>query len=139
MHCWRRVASPPLRPLRPGKPHVLTSDEALCATAVPAANRDYIRVVSDDRGRPPLKADHIAPVAFAEAYSQPGQPNLGPLIGGSKTVNSLGYYGFWKLFDALTDAAFFGKNRSYALGNTPEHRFMGRWSDGTPVKEAVVL
>jgi hypothetical protein len=53
-------------------------------------------------------------------------------------VNALDYYGTWKLFDALCDAAFFGKNREYALGNTAKQRFMGIWSDGTPVKELKV-
>jgi acetyl esterase/lipase len=53
-------------------------------------------------------------------------------------VNALDYYGLWKLFDGLTDAAFYGKNREYALGNTPQQRFMGRWSDGVKVKELVV-
>ena len=37
-----------------------------------------------------------------------------------------------------TDAAFHGRNRKYALGDTAEQRFMGKWSDGTPVKELVV-
>jgi hypothetical protein len=50
----------------------------------------------------------------------------------------LDYYGVWKLFDALCDAAFFGKNREFALGDTPQQRFMGKWSDGVPVKELVV-
>jgi hypothetical protein len=53
-------------------------------------------------------------------------------------INALDYYGTWKLFDALCDAAFTGKNREYALGNTPQQRFMGLWSDGTPVKELIV-
>jgi hypothetical protein len=53
-------------------------------------------------------------------------------------VNALDYYGTWKLFDGLIDAAFTGKNRDYALGNTPQQRFMGVWSDGVPVKELKV-
>ena len=53
-------------------------------------------------------------------------------------VNALDFYGTWKLFDGLTDAAFYGKNREYALGNTPQQRFMGVWSDGVPVKELKV-
>ena len=67
-----------------------------------------------------------------------GGPNIGggfvPMFG----VNALDYYGTWKLFDALTDAAFYGKNREYALGNTPQQRFMGFWSDGKAIKELVV-
>jgi hypothetical protein len=54
-------------------------------------------------------------------------------------VNALDYYGTWKLFDGLTDAAFTGKNREYALGNTRQQRFMGVWSDGVPVKELKVI
>jgi hypothetical protein len=49
------------------------------------------------------------------------------------------YYGYWKLLDALTDAAFYQKNREYAFGNTPEQRFMGRWSDGVAVKQPKVI
>ena len=40
---------------------------------------------------------------------------------------------------ALTDAAFHGRNREYALGNTPQQRYMGAWSDGRPVRELIVL
>ena len=50
-------------------------------------------------------------------------------------VNALDFFGTWKLFDGLCDAAFYGKNREYALGNTTQQRFMGLWSDGVPVKE----
>ncbi|HJT66905.1 MAG TPA: alpha/beta fold hydrolase [Pyrinomonadaceae bacterium] len=53
-------------------------------------------------------------------------------------VNALDFYGTWKLFDGLSDAAFYGKNREYALGNTPQQRLMGVWSDGVPVKELKV-
>ena len=74
-----------------------------------------------------MTADHFAPLA-------PEDPDSS-LIG---EIDALDYYGFWKLFDGLTDAAFYGKNREYALGNTPEQRFMGLWSDKTPVKELEV-
>lgn len=53
--------------------------------------------------------------------------------------DALDFYAFWKLFDALTDAAFYGRNREYALGNTPQQRYMGAWSDGRPVRELIVL
>lgn len=50
------------------------------------------------------------------------------------TTNTLDYYGTWKLFDALTDAAFYNKNRDVALGGGSAQTFMGIWSDGVPVK-----
>lgn len=53
-------------------------------------------------------------------------------------IDALDYFGFWKLFDALTDAAFYGTHRDYALGGGREMRYMGRWSDATAVRELAV-
>lgn len=63
-------------------------------------------------------------------------PDLGEEM---RSADALDYYGLWKLFDGLCDAAFYGKNREYALGNTPQQRFMGNWSDGVAVKELIVI
>jgi hypothetical protein len=54
-------------------------------------------------------------------------------------ANALDYYGYWKLSAALLDAAFDGENRQFALGNTPEQRFMGVWSNGRLFKKATVF
>lgn len=93
------------------------------ATQVPPENKDLVVAFGDDHGRPPLKADHAFPTSYVRKKSG---------------INALDFYACWKLFDGLTDAAFFGKNRRYALGNTPEQRHMGEWSDGTPVRELLV-
>jgi acetyl esterase/lipase len=124
------------------------------STRVSAANKDFITLVSDTHGTPALLASHRAPTALDRSYDS-GEGLSGAPAGTSDPigdapqikrrvrpetmmVNALDYYGTWKLFDALCDAAFTGKNRQYALGNTPQQRFMGRWSDGTPVKELIV-
>jgi hypothetical protein len=60
----------------------------------------------------------------------PGQPGA--------FLDALDWYGTWKLLDALIACAFEGEWCEYAFGNTPEVRFMGTWSDGVPVAEAVV-
>ena len=119
---------------------------------VSAANKDYVTLVSDSHGQPALQASHRAPTALDKSYDN------GEGVGGAPSdrvagdtsqisrrvrpetmmVNALDFYGTWKLFDALCDAAFYGKNREYALGNTPQQRFMGQWSDGVPVKELKV-
>ena len=90
---------------------------------IPAENKNYIIVHTDRYGTPPLEADHRAPLASSFA---------------PRSVNALDYFGFWKLFDALSDAAFYGTHREFAFGDTPQQRFMGKWSDGTPVKELTV-
>lgn len=88
------------------------------ATSVAAADKDFILVRSDRHGSPGLVSHHGAPAAPQDA---------------------LDWYGYWKWFDALTDAAWYGGlNRACALGDTAEQRFMGSWSDGVPVVEPVV-
>lgn len=145
----------------------------LGSTQIPPENKDFIILVSDDHGEPPLHATHFAPVAVDARYddgSRMGQGQNGAgqrgflrslivqrirqriasrfkedelpdmsaasRMGGG-APDALDFYGTWKLFDGLTDAAFYGRNRSFALGQTPEQRFMGTWSDGTPVKELI--
>jgi len=98
---------------------------------VPPENKTLIVVVSDYHGTPPLIANHNSPVASNPAYGI-GERDLAP-------ANALHYYGYWKLLDGLTDAAFFQTNREYALGNTVQQRFMGVWSDGVPVQELQVI
>lgn len=91
-------------------------------TQIPLSQKDFVIQVTDTYGEPDLVADHVAPVCL-------------PFF---KTVDAMDYYSTWKLFDALTDYAFYGINEEYCLGNTPEQRFMGLWSDGTPVNELIV-
>ncbi len=92
------------------------------ATQVPLDRKDFIIQRTDRYGEPPLVADHIAPVC----------------IPGDSSVDAMDFYSTWKLFDALTDYAFYGINGEYCLGDTPQQRFMGYWSDGTPVRELTV-
>jgi acetyl esterase/lipase len=128
------------------------------STRVPAGNKDFIMMVTDTHGTPTLQASHRAPTAMDRDYDNGEGTSGGPVnpdrVGNSSSrqngrssqdrrldtmmINALDYYGTWKLFDALCDAAFYGRNREYALGNTKEQRFMGVWSDGVPVKELKV-
>jgi pimeloyl-ACP methyl ester carboxylesterase len=131
------------------------------STRVSADNKDFITLVSDSHGTPTLQASHRAPTALDRTYDSGdgigGGPGESTNRGGSglparrvdaqiarrerletMMVNALDFYGTWKLFDGLCDAAFYGRNREYALGNTRQQRFMGVWSDGVPVKELKV-
>lgn len=92
------------------------------ADQIPLDRKDYIIQRTDRHGEPALVADHGAPLCIPE----------------SSTVNAMDYYSTWKLFDALTDYAFYGIEQNYCLGNTTEQRFMGYWSDAVPVKELIV-
>jgi pimeloyl-ACP methyl ester carboxylesterase len=98
---------------------------------VPAANKNLVRMISDEHGEPPLKANHFSPTGTVKPGSQNNEA-------GDKGVDALDYFGTWKLFDALEDASIYGKNRDYALGGGPHQTYMGKWSDGVPVKELEV-
>ncbi len=91
---------------------------------IPLDKKDFIIQTTDTYGTPSLLADHMAPVCIFSLRSP--------------TVNAMDFFSTWKLFDALTDYAFYGTSKEYCLGNTSEQRFMGLWSDGTPVKELIV-
>jgi hypothetical protein len=85
--------------------------------SLPAADRDFVMMASDGHGMPPMLARHDAPW---------------------NDVDAVDWYGIWKLSDALFACAFDGMWCDYALGDTPEQRYMGVWSDGVPVAELEV-
>jgi acetyl esterase/lipase len=109
---------------------------------VPCENKNFVTVRSDRHGTPPLLADHLAP-ATSITPSDPSadgplrrmlRERLSQIEEPKAQADSLDYYAFWKLLDGLTDSAFHGRNRDYALGGGQNQTFMGRWSDGRPVE-----
>jgi len=90
------------------------------ATKVKPENKNLVEFVSSDYGKSSVVATHQTPAAPSTQASM---------------VDVWDWYGYWKLLDGLTDAAFHGKNRQYALGDTPEQRHMGKYSDGRPFEE----
>jgi acetyl esterase/lipase len=93
---------------------------------IPEGNKDFVMMITDKYGYSPITADHFFPLASSIVV---GNYNMTLL------TNAQDYYGTWKLFDGLYDAAFYGQDREFALGNTTQQRFMGFWSDGTKIKE----
>jgi acetyl esterase/lipase len=107
------------------------------STLIPLENKNYVALQSDLHGNPPIVSDHFAPCA-ADLFD-PNSTKHPRSQWRGRTCDTLDYYGYWKLCDGLLDAAFFDRNREYALTDSPELRFMGLWSDGTPVREASIL
>lgn len=89
---------------------------------IPLSQKDFVIQMTDTYGTPDLVADHLAPLCH-------------PFF---DTIDAMDYYSTWKLFDALTDYAFYEINKEYCLGNTSKQRYMGLWSDGKAVKELFV-
>ena len=81
---------------------------------IPAANKDLVLTYDDAHGAPALSSAH--------GVSRGG--------GAGEPPDAYDWYVIWKIWDALRDPVLHGQ---YALGDTPEHRYTGTWSDGVPV------
>ena len=130
------------------------------ATAVPTANKNLLLMQSDFHGEPPLVADHRSPLSFDTEMFNRAREDMAAAAPGKTapegdgkqqefgqamliwlaqdTVNALDHRGYWRLFDALTAAAFDDGDKAAALGDTAAQRDMGQWSDQTPVKSPKV-
>lgn len=127
------------------------------STSIPAAQKDWLELQSDDHGSPALLATHRAPSAPLPGYEPPKREepkgfirkrmaekakerlaerglDLDASTHEPPVTDALDYYGTWRLFDALCAAAFDNQSRDAALGGTAAQLDMGKWSDGTPVK-----
>ena len=104
------------------------------ARQVPPANKQVIELVSDDHGSPALIANHAAPSATVDSRPASRARALFGDFEHAGVVDALDWYGTWKLFDALTDAAFAARGRDVALGGGAAQLSMGIWSDGVAVK-----
>ncbi|MCB9932330.1 MAG: alpha/beta hydrolase [Planctomycetes bacterium] len=93
------------------------------ATKVKAENKNLVEFISSDYGKKSIVATHQTPAAPATR---------------AEMLDVWDWYGYWKLLDGLTDAAFHGKNREYALGDTPQQKDMGSYSDGRPFEKLKV-
>lgn len=93
------------------------------ASKVKPENKNLVEFVSSDYGKDAVVATHRTPAAPSTMADM---------------VDIWDWYGYWKLLDGLTDAAFHGKNREYALGDTPQQKDMGSYSDGRPFEKLKV-
>jgi acetyl esterase/lipase len=114
--------------------------EIYAATSqVPTTNKNVIELVSDDHGTPALIANHAAPTATPDSRPANARRSLFSDFEHAGVVDAMDWYGTWKLFDALSDAVFYQRERDIALGGAAAQLSMGTWSDGVPVKPMRVL
>lgn len=109
---------------------------------LPQENREVVVLYSDDYGFPQMVADHHDPLAFDRGFDSGAPLTLLPegrfLHGPDLPTDRAGidnhdYYGYWKWLDGLTDAAFYGVHREFALGGGAAQLYLGTWEDGMPV------
>jgi len=104
---------------------------------VSAANKDFVVTYSDAHGSPDLRADHFSICATENGTAcfppDPTDPNRVPAT--ERRTDAMDFFAHWKAWVSLQSCANQGTFCEYALGDTPEHRNMGTWSDGVPVRE----
>ncbi len=88
------------------------------AKNIPKANRVLIALHTDYRKDYSLTASHFSPLAS-----------------GDETIDAFDWYGFWKWSVALMNCSFYNQECDFVLKDTENAKFMGKWSDGTPVKQ----
>lgn len=105
----------------PGKDRMGSSCNALFPrlTTIPAKHKDLVMTSPDAHGTPGLSSAHGVCAGG----------------GGGEFAASDAYdWGFcWKTWDALRSCAASHVDCAYALGRTPQHRYIGTWSDGVPI------
>lgn len=120
------------------------------ADRVRSQDKNFLTLLSDTHGTPPLVADSWAPLAPVEAHFTreiqqrrneyvllARQHRLARHIA-CQAVDALDWNGTFRLFDALAGVAFANEPRGFALGNTPAQRDMGQWSDGRPINRPFI-
>ncbi|WP_156399692.1 hypothetical protein [Rhodococcus sp. Leaf278] len=93
---------------------------------IPDAQKDLILSYDDDHGSPALSSKH--------GVSTGGGTGDGGMIPVSNPIDAYDYK-MWQLWDAARNYAYTGTDAEYAIGNTPQRRNNGVWSDGVPVRE----
>ena len=90
-------------------------------SAIPAANRDFLQVVSDSHGSPAQLGNHWF-------------PDTNGFMDDDSGVDDRDYNVTWKLSAGIFDCVLSGTNCEFGLGHGAAAQInMGNWSDGKPV------
>jgi dienelactone hydrolase len=101
------------------------------ATHIPNEKKDYVVYYDDAHGVQPMIANHQS--VCSPPAGAPVNDACGPAPDQFRT-DALDYFAFWKSWVGLQRCANDGLDCAYALGDTAEHRNMGLWSDGVPIR-----
>ncbi|HWB63537.1 MAG TPA: T9SS type A sorting domain-containing protein [Chitinophagales bacterium] len=109
-------------------------------TAVPTTHKNLVRQIADNHGTPAITATHYEPFSItSNNIYDDGESNVITLVSTLTPPDAVDFYCYWKLWDALVDCALHGNNCDVAFGDTYAQKYMGQWSDGTPLTPLYVL
>jgi hypothetical protein len=102
-------------------------------TAVPYAHKNLVIHFADATGTPAVTSTHGESSCIDSSYSN-GDNGVVMTQASYAYTNVTDFYCYWKLCDALEDCAFNGTGCGTAFGDTYPQKYMGLWSNGTPVR-----
>ncbi|MDB4728505.1 alpha/beta hydrolase [Saprospiraceae bacterium] len=103
--------------------------------ATEVEDRNLIRQYRDRRSKPSVNAYHNESYSLDKDFDSGHRNRTVNRALYMSELNPVDYFGYWKFLDALLDCSTNGNNCEFAFGNTQKQRFLGLWSDGTPIKE----
>ncbi len=116
--------------------------DKLARTVMSTAKVDYQNLVlhvKDIYGAPIVHSSHAQPCALDQDLDNGRTNYIVKAAQKRADTDAVDYFGYWKLLDALIDCSFYNINCHYAFGNTKEQKYLGTWSDGTPIKPMVIF
>ena len=109
------------------------------STTTNVLNKNYIIQKRDRTSEPYLTAHHDESYALDQAFDSGVRNYTAKKALRIGRTNSVDYFGYWKLFDALLDCTRNGENCSTAFGNTAEQRYLGKRKNGNAFVELEVI
>ena len=109
-------------------------------TAVPTSHKNLVCHYADNHGTPAITATHFEPGSLSgNSVYDDGETNIVTLVSTASPPDAVDFYCYWKLWDALYNCALSGADCNIAFGNTDAQKYMGTWSDSTPVTQLYVI
>ncbi len=109
-------------------------------TAVPTSHKNLVCQYADSHGTPVITATHFEPCSItSNSLYDDGESNIVTLVSSGVPPDVVDFYCYWKLWDALYRCALSGTDCDIAFGDTYAQKYMGTWSDSTPITPLYVI
>lgn len=108
-------------------------------TAVNTPNRNLVIQRRSTDGRRWISASHSEPYCYDLDFDTGVRNYTTRRVLMTSRLNEVDFNCYWKFADALMESTRNGCYGECALGNTPEQRWLGQWSNGKPMRELEVI
>ena len=109
------------------------------ATAVNTPQRNLVIQRRSTDGRRWIGATHSEPYSYDLDFDTGVRNYTAKRVLYTARLNEVDFNCYWKFGDALMESTRNGCYTEMALGNTFDQRWLGRWSNGKPIRELEVI